>query len=114
MKTIANILWLVLVGIETALAWLFAGAILALTVVGIPFARQCLKLAHFTLWPFGRTTVPSATAVSGGWIGNGIWFIFGIFIALGYAIGGVLLCVRSDHVGDPGLSGNPPHCPPRS
>jgi len=93
MKTIGNILWVVLAGVSTALGWLIAAALLAMTIVGLPFARQCVKLARFTLWPFGRTTVPSASAVSGGWIGNGLWFIFGIFIALGYAIGGVLLCV---------------------
>ncbi|MFN3217053.1 MAG: YccF domain-containing protein [Acidimicrobiales bacterium] len=93
MKTIGNVLWLVLCGFWTALGWLVLAAILAVTVIGLPFARQCLKLAQFTLWPFGRTAVPSANARSLGGVGAVIWFIPGLFVAIGYAIGGVLLCV---------------------
>jgi uncharacterized membrane protein YccF (DUF307 family) len=92
-KTILNILWVVLVGFSTALGWLFWAALFAVTVVGLPFARQCLKFARFTLWPFGREAVSSPTASRLGAIGNIVWFIPGALMALGYAIGGVLLCV---------------------
>ena len=62
MRTIGNVLWLVLCGAWMALGWLFWALVLAITVVGIPFARQCLKLARFSLWPFGRTIVQDPTA----------------------------------------------------
>lgn len=93
MKTVGNILWLVLCGFWTALGWLLAALLLAVTVVGLPFARQCLKLAHFTLWPFGRTTIKSPDASPLGLIGNILWFVPGLFIALEYVVAGVLLCI---------------------
>jgi len=71
----------------------FLGVLLSITIVLLPFGRQCFKLAHFALWPFGRTAIPSPTAVAGGTIGNILWFIPGLFLAVGYAVSGVLLCV---------------------
>lgn len=93
MKTLANILWVVIEGIWMAIAWVIAAAILAVTIIGLPFARQCLKLAHFTLWPFGRTTIKSPNASSLGLIGNILWFIPGLLLALGYVLGGLALCL---------------------
>lgn len=93
MRTIGNILWLVLNGIWMALGWVFIGVLLSITIVLLPFGRQCFKLAHFTLWPFGRTAVPSPGAVTGSAIGNILWLIPGLFLAAGYAISGLLLCV---------------------
>ncbi|MGA1440322.1 MAG: YccF domain-containing protein, partial [Ilumatobacteraceae bacterium] len=40
-KFVGNVLWLVLCGFEMAVAWLFIGAFLAITVVGLPFGLQC-------------------------------------------------------------------------
>ncbi len=93
MRTVGNILWLALAGIWAALGWAFIGVLLSITVVLLPFGRQCFKMAHFMLWPFGRTAVPSPTAVRGSTLGNIIWFIPGVFLALGHAISGVMLCV---------------------
>lgn len=93
MRTIANILWVVVSGIWTALMWLVAAAILAVTVVGLPFARQCLKLAQFTLWPFGRTAIKSPNASSFGFLGNLLWLPFGLLIAAGYLFTGVIQCI---------------------
>ena len=52
--TVANVLWLVLAGV-----WIFVTHVglalgLAVTIIGIPFALQHLKLAVLALWPFGR------------------------------------------------------------
>ena len=91
MRTIGNILWLILNGFWMAIAWAFLGVLLSITIILLPFGRQCFKLANFALWPFGRTAVPSPTAVTGSTIGNILWFIPGLFLALGYAISGVLL-----------------------
>ncbi len=51
---IANILWLVFGGIELALANLAVGITYAITIIGLPFARQSLKLAQLSLMPFGK------------------------------------------------------------
>ncbi len=47
-KTLGNVLWLLFVGPGTALGWLFLALLLAITVVGLPFARQSVKLARFS------------------------------------------------------------------
>lgn len=51
---IFNVLWLVLFGWPIALAHLTSAAVLAITIIGIPFAYQHLKLIPLSLLPFGR------------------------------------------------------------
>ena len=53
MKLIGNILWLIFTGLFSAIAWLFAGVVWCITVIGIPFGVQCFKMARVSLWPFG-------------------------------------------------------------
>lgn len=48
-----NILWLLISGIPLALQALFTGCVFCITIVGIPFGRQCFKLAKLSLMPFG-------------------------------------------------------------
>jgi len=93
MKTIANILWVLFVGLATSIGWLIGALLLALPIVTLPFARQCLKFAHYTLWPFGRTHIVTPRALPFGLLGNIIWFIPGLFLAFGYLVGGLLLCI---------------------
>jgi uncharacterized membrane protein YccF (DUF307 family) len=52
-----NILWLVLFGWGIFLGYLVAGAILCITIIGIPFGIQAFKLSTLALWPFGREIV---------------------------------------------------------
>ncbi len=54
LRIVFNVLWLALAGWEIALAHLVWAGVLALTVVGIPFALQHLKLIPLALVPFGR------------------------------------------------------------
>ena len=93
MKTVGNILWLAICGVWLSLGWLFWAALLAITIVGLPFARQCLKLARFSLWPFGRTIVKDPSATELGVIGAVLWIIPGILMAIGYVVAGALLCI---------------------
>jgi uncharacterized membrane protein YccF (DUF307 family) len=55
---IGKIIWLVLAGWWLALGHLIIALLLALTIIGIPFAWAHLKLAGLALWPVGRTVVP--------------------------------------------------------
>jgi uncharacterized membrane protein YccF (DUF307 family) len=57
--TIGNIIWLVLAGWWLALAHLVIAVVLAITIIGIPFAWAHLKLAGLALWPIGRAIVPT-------------------------------------------------------
>jgi len=52
---IFNVIWVVLFGWEIAIAHLVSAAILAITIIGIPFAAQHMKLLSLSIWPFGRT-----------------------------------------------------------
>jgi uncharacterized membrane protein YccF (DUF307 family) len=55
---IGNITWFVLAGWWLALAHLITAVLLALTIIGIPFAWAHLKLAGLALWPIGKMIVP--------------------------------------------------------
>ena len=57
LRVLFNILWLVLFGWEIALAHLGSAALLTITIIGIPFALQHLKLAALALAPIGKTVV---------------------------------------------------------
>lgn len=52
-----NILWLLLSGIPLAACSVINGLVLCITIIGIPFGRQCFKLAKLALMPFGATVV---------------------------------------------------------
>ena len=54
MHVVFNLIWLVLFGWEIAMIHLSAAAVLALTIIGIPFALQHIKLIPLALFPFGR------------------------------------------------------------
>jgi len=54
---IANIIWVILFGWELAVANLISALIFAVTIIGLPFAKQSLKLAHVSLMPFGKDIV---------------------------------------------------------
>ena len=55
MRTVGNILWVVIAGIWLAMGYLLAGLLLCITIVGIPFGLQCFKLAKLALFPFGSS-----------------------------------------------------------
>jgi len=52
-----NIIWLLCGGLYTAIVHLFFAAILAVIIIGIPFARQHLKLMELSLMPFGKQVI---------------------------------------------------------
>jgi uncharacterized membrane protein YccF (DUF307 family) len=53
-QMVANILWAIVLGWELAIAHLVHALILAITIVGLPFAKQHIKLIPVALFPFGR------------------------------------------------------------
>jgi uncharacterized membrane protein YccF (DUF307 family) len=94
LRLILNVLWLVLSGIWMAIAYILAGLVMCITIIGIPFGVQAFKLAGYALWPFGRALAPSGRRPGLSLIGNVIWFIFaGWWLALGHLLTGVALCL---------------------
>lgn len=95
MRTLLNLIWLVLAGVWLALGYLFAGLLVSITIIGIPFGIQAFKLAGYALWPFGRALVPSsARSKSLSAIGNVLWFVLaGWWLFLEHLFAGVALCL---------------------
>ena len=95
MRTIGNILWLVLAGFWLAVGYAGAGILLCLTIIGIPFGVQSFKLAGYSLWPFGRVVVEDRDASAAlGFVGNVLWLVLaGWWLALGHVATGIALCL---------------------
>jgi uncharacterized membrane protein YccF (DUF307 family) len=53
-----NIIWIVLGGAWMAFGWLVAAVVMAITIIGIPWARAAFNIAAYTLFPFGFTAMP--------------------------------------------------------
>ena len=62
MGCLMNLLWLLLGGIFTAVEYLISSLLMMLTIIGIPFAWQHVKLAALALCPIGKTIVPAPVA----------------------------------------------------
>jgi uncharacterized membrane protein YccF (DUF307 family) len=95
MKILGNIIWLVFGGICIAIEYFIGSIFLMITIIGIPFGLQTLKMASMALWPFGRTTRVDVRASGCLYIlMNVIWLLTGgLWIALTHAIFGVILCI---------------------
>src|SRR5258708_15893724 len=97
-----NILWIVLGGLWMAAGWVIAGIIMAITIIGLPWAKAAFNIAAYTLLPFGQKAIRrdlltgQADIGTGpfGLIGNLIWLLLaGWWLALGHVITAVALAV---------------------
>jgi uncharacterized membrane protein YccF (DUF307 family) len=89
-----NILWLIFGGLAAALAWVIAAVIMAITIIGLPWAFAALRIALYSLLPFGHEirSRPDAGVLS--LLGNIIWFVLaGWWLALGHLILAVALAL---------------------
>ena len=94
MKTLLNLIWLVLAGFWLAVGYAIAGIICCVLIVTIPFGIASFRIAGYTLWPFGRTVVDKRSAGAGALLGNLIWIVFaGWWLALGHLTTGIALCL---------------------
>ena len=95
MKLLGNIIWLLFGGLFLAMGYIFRGLLLCITIIGIPFGLQILKLSGLALWPFGkevRNKEQSTGCLNTGM--NLIWILIGgIWLALTHAIIGVIFCI---------------------
>ncbi|NGO69338.1 YccF domain-containing protein [Streptomyces boncukensis] len=94
MKTLLNLVWLILSGLWMALGYLLAGLVCCVLVITIPWGLACFRIASYALWPFGRTTVRRAEAGAPSALGNAVWLVFaGIWLTLGHLAAGAAFCV---------------------
>jgi uncharacterized membrane protein YccF (DUF307 family) len=94
MRTLGNILWLLLAGWWLALSYVVAGVIACVLIITIPFGIASFRLASYVLWPFGRRTVFRQDAGVFSVIGNVLWvLVLGWELALAHLVAGLLLCL---------------------
>ena len=97
-----NVFWILIGGAWMAFGWLVAAIIMAITIIGLPWARAAFNIASYTLLPFGRKAVSRAEHLGThdigtgpfGLIGNIIWLVLaGWWLALGHLLTAILLAV---------------------
>ncbi len=97
-----NLLWIVFGGLWMAAGWVIAAIIMAITIIGLPWARAAFNIAAYTLLPFGQRAV-ARDAYTGredigtgalGVIGNIVWFVLaGWWLALAHLITAIGLAI---------------------
>jgi len=102
LSLILNLLWIIFGGLEMALGWLIAAAIMCLTIIGIPWARAAFNIALYAFLPFGHKAVSRANHYGQedvgtgpfGIIGNIIWLVLaGWWLALAHFVLAVVLAI---------------------
>ncbi|MFD4959615.1 YccF domain-containing protein [Microbacterium sp. NPDC058389] len=94
MRTILNIIWLVLSGFWMFLGYMLAGVLLCIPIITIPWAIASFRVGVYALWPFGRTIVDKPSSGVGSFLGNVIWVILaGWWLAIGHIVTGVAMCL---------------------
>ena len=97
-----NVLWIIFGGLWMAVAWMIAGVLMAITIIGLPWTRAAFNIAAYTLLPFGHKAVSRAAYSGGhdigtgplGTLGNLVWLVLaGWWLALGHLITAILLAV---------------------
>jgi uncharacterized membrane protein YccF (DUF307 family) len=97
-----NILWLLSGGLWMAFGWIIAAVIMAITIVGLPWARAAFNIAAYTLLPFGQKAVRRDVLTGQsdvgtgplGLIGNLIWLLLaGWWLALAHVVTAIALAV---------------------
>jgi uncharacterized membrane protein YccF (DUF307 family) len=98
LNTILNIIWLIMGGFFAGLGWYLGGVLMAISIIGLPWARACFNIGRMVLWPFGyevreREVEDLGTGTLGA-IGNVLWFVFsGLWLAIGHLTAALALFV---------------------
>jgi uncharacterized membrane protein YccF (DUF307 family) len=102
MSLLLNLLWIVFGGLWMALGWAIAAVIMAITIIGLPWARAAFSIATYTLLPFGQKAVSRAEYFGRedigtgplGILGNLVWLVLaGWWLALGHLVTAVVLAL---------------------
>lgn len=95
MNILLNIIWIVFGGLMIAIEYAISSILMMITIIGIPFGLQTLKLAALALWPFGTKIVDSRwpSGCLAGIMNVIWWFIGGFAIAFTHICWGLLFCI---------------------
>ena len=94
LQIFGNIIWIIFGGLFESLIWIFIGILFCITIIGIPFGKQCFKIAILVICPFGKDIEYSRKSGCCQLIGNIIWIIFcGLFLAIFNLFVGCFYCI---------------------
>jgi uncharacterized membrane protein YccF (DUF307 family) len=98
MRLLGNIIWLICGGLATGIGWWVAGALAAITIIGIPFAIAAFRIGTFSFLPFGREIVDRPERDEGRrllvLVGNIVWIVLGgLWLALAHLLFALLLAI---------------------
>jgi uncharacterized membrane protein YccF (DUF307 family) len=94
MRTILNIIWVIFAGFWLWVGYVFAGILLCIPIVTIPWAIASFRIARYSFWPFGREVIDKPTSGLGSLLGNVVWVILaGWWLAIGHIVSGIALCI---------------------
>ena len=113
MALFLNLLWLIFGGLFLGFAWYIAGFIMAVTIIGLPWARACFEIGNLSFAPFGKravtademrlskafeqldkTKIEGSTVLQGaGVIAAILWLPLGFVLFVSHILAGVLLCL---------------------
>ncbi|MFN4001431.1 YccF domain-containing protein [Microcella sp.] len=94
MRTLLNIIWLVLSGFWLFLGYALAALIMFVLIVTIPWGIAAWRIGVYSLWPFGKTVVDKPTAGAWSVIGNIVWVLLaGFWLAIGHVTSAIALAI---------------------
>lgn len=94
MRTLLNIVWVVLAGFWLWLGYALAGVVACLLIITIPWGIASFRIGRHALWPFGREVVEDPHAGSPSLLANIVWLVlFGWWIAVEHLVTAVALAV---------------------
>ena len=100
-SVILNLLWIIFGGLWMAAGWMIAAAVMAITVIGLPWTRAAFNMAVYTLLPFGQQAVSRVDLGQNdlgtgplGIVGNVLWLVLaGWWLALAHLITAIMLAI---------------------
>ena len=94
MKVLGNIIWVLFGGLKMACLYILSSVALMLTIIGIPFGLQTIKLGLLALWPFGAEVVTRPESGCLNTFMNILWLLLGgIIIVVLHLLLGLFFCI---------------------
>lgn len=99
MAFVGNLLWFVFGGGLIAwFLWVILGLLMAITIIGIPFAKAAFRIAGFAAFPFGRELIDGRLIGEKRMLGTGfvnfLWVVLaGLWLAISHAVAGIAYCI---------------------
>ena len=95
MSTPGNVIWVIFGGLLICIQYIISGLALCITIIGIPFGIQAIKLAQLSLWPFGKEVVSKEKGTGCiATIMNIFWILtFGLLLALHHLFWAIVFAI---------------------